>query len=90
MALVKNISGSGKYNPPSGYDSWKEYWEISKRRRFSKCSCTTCIRNAEHGGHVEKVYGSGEWYIVPLCYEHNNPGFVSPYEVMDDDLLLVN
>ena len=89
MAIVKNVRGSSDLTPPNGYDSWKDYWECKKRRLFTYCSCTTCSERAEVGGHVEKVYGSGEKYIVPICYEHNNYTYTSPYEVHDDDLLKV-
>lgn len=90
MALVKNIRGSSDNNPPKGYSSWKEYWEDKKHRKFSGCSCITCPRMAEVGGHVKKVYGSGEWYIVPICSKHNSPSYTDSFEVRDDDLLRVN
>lgn len=90
MAFVRNINGSSKYNPPAGYNSWKEFWEVNKRRRFSLCSCRSCSAAAEVGGHVKKVYGSGEWYIVPICSKHNNLSSTTSYEVADSDLLRVN
>ena len=89
MALVKNINGSSDNIPPSGYNSWKQYWEHKKMRKFANCSCISCSKKAEVGGHVKKVYGSNEWYIVPVCTYHNNYTFTSPYEVKDDDLLKV-
>ena len=88
MALVKNINGTSDNTPPRGYNSWKEYWEDKKKRRFSKCSCTTCRNTASVGGHVKKVYGTNEWYIVPICTSHNS--VTDSYEVKDDDLLAVN
>ena len=90
MAIVRNINGSSDNNPPRGYDSWKEYWEDKKKRLFSKCSCISCSNKAEVGGHVTKVYGSGAWYIVPICIPHNNLSYTNSYEVKDDDLLPVN
>jgi len=90
MALVKNVNGSSEYDPPRGYSSWKEYWEARKYRSFSDCSCITCSKRAEVGGHVRMVYGSNEWYIVPICKDHNNPAFTDPYTVRDEDLLRVN
>ena len=89
MALVKNLIGTTDNNPPVGYSSWREFWEANMYRRFSVCSCVTCSNKAEVGGHVKKVFGSGEWYIVPICYTHNNPSNVDPYEVADSDLLRV-
>lgn len=90
MAIVRNIKGSSDNNPPRGYASWKEYWEDKKKRKFSKCSCISCSRKAEVGGHVKKVYGSNAWYIVPICISHNNLPNADSYEVKDDDLLPVN
>ncbi len=90
MAFVKNIKGSSDNFPPRGYNSWKEYWEAAKGRPFSMCSCSTCFRMAEVGGHVKKVNGTNAWYIVPICIAHNNlPNTVS-YQVNDDALLAVN
>ena len=89
MALVRNVKDSSKFEPPSGYESWKEYWEEQMGRKFSVCSCRTCSRAADVGGHVEKVYGSGEIYIVPICYNHNNHTYINAYEVNDFDLLPV-
>ncbi len=89
MAYVKNIHGSSDNNPPAGYRSWMDFWEKKKMRTASSCSCITCARNAEVGGHVKKEYGSNRWYIVPLCYYHNNPSITYSYEVRDIDLLEV-
>ena len=89
MALVKNISGSSDNDPPKGYATWKEYWEANMHRKFSVCSCVSCPKTAVVGGHVKKVYGSGEWYIVPICAAHNNASYTDPYEVKDADLLRV-
>lgn len=90
MAIVKNIHGSSDNNSPAGFSSWKEYWEVNKKRKFSVCSNTSCFRMAQDGGHVMKVYGSNEWYIVPLCPACNNPYNDSLFEVRDEDLLRVN
>ena len=90
MALVKNINGSSDNTPPRGYSSWKEYWEDKKKRKFSDCSCISCTKKAEVGGHVKKVYGTNAWYIVPICTVHNNLSSTVSYEVKDGDLLTVN
>lgn len=86
MTLVKNVIGSSKYDPPSGYSSWREYWEDKMKRRFSDCSRVDCIREAEDGGHVKLASGSNK-YIVPLCKECNNPANTDPFFVRDNDLL---
>lgn len=89
MALVKNLNGTSDNMPPAGFSSWKEYWEVKMNRRFSLCSCLTCYKSAAVGGHVKKVYGSGEWYIVPICSGHNNLSDDILYEVADSDMLRV-
>ena len=90
MALVKNLKNSSDNNPPKGYASWRDYWEEKKNRKFSGCSCTICANKAEVGGHVKRVYGTNEWYIVPICSKHNHPAFTDSYTVRDEDLLRVN
>ena len=89
MALVKNIHGSSDNNAPVGYSSWKDYWEKNKHRKFSTCSCLSCSKLAEVGGHVKRVYGSNEWFIVPLCYDCNNYSNEEAFEVRDSDMLSV-
>ena len=90
MAIVRNINGSSDNRPPRGYSSWKEYWEDKKKRKFSYCSCVSCVEKAAVGGHVKKVNGTNSWYIVPICISHNNLPSTYSYEVKDDDLLPVN
>jgi len=89
MATVRNINGTSDNTPPAGYKSWQEFWETKMNRRFSSCSCIGCTNRAEVGGHVKKVYGTGEWYIVPICKPHNNLSDASPYVVRDGDMLRI-
>ncbi len=88
MILVRNVTGSSQYDLPSGYSSWKDYWEDKTKRRFSDCSCVECTRNATDGGHVRPLNGS-DTYIVPLCEKCNNPANTNPFFVRDNDLLAV-
>ena len=87
MARVVNKKCTSNDNPPSGYDSWKDYWEKSMGRRFSTCSCTECFNSAEVGGHVIRVGDISTTFIVPICFEHNNYRNDEPYYVHDNDLL---
>ena len=89
MTIVKNLNGTSDNRPPLGYSSWKDYWEATMHRRFTLCSCLTCRYSASVGGHVKKVNGSGEWYIVPICSFHNNLPSDYSYEVDDSDMLRV-
>ncbi len=72
MTYVYNVNGSSRYEAPAGYASWKEFWEKRTGRHFDKCSCPSCMNRADVGGHVRRAHGTNEWYIVPICYSHNN------------------
>lgn len=90
MALVKNLNGTSDNNPPAGYVSWREWWEVKKGRKFSTCSRSDCSKSAEVGAHVQKVGPSNKWYIVPLCKGCNNEKKDLVFEVRDEDLEPIN
>lgn len=73
IVKVKNIQGTAPRSP-YGYTSWKEYWIAKSNRRWPyHCAVTNCHDSADVGAHVKLVNGaSNKWYIVPLCYGHNN------------------
>lgn len=97
---VKNKKGTGDDNPPKGYNSWKEYWEYAKNRKFDKCSNVKCKNSAEDGSHVfsymtvsnsiskSKIVELSQ-YIVPLCKTCNNPNNEDSIEVLTNDLLKI-
>ncbi|MEI0496541.1 hypothetical protein R4J09_14205 [Brachyspira intermedia] len=97
---VKNKKGTGNDNPPKGYNSWKEYWEYVKKRKFGKCSNVKCTNKAEDGSHVftymtvsDSISKSKivelDQYIVPLCKTCNNPNNEDDIEVSIYDLLKI-
>jgi hypothetical protein len=90
MTKVKNLNGTSDNKAPSGYTSWRNWWETKKNRKFSTCSCVDCIKNAEVGAHVQKVGPSDKWYIVPLCNSCNVGKKNLVFEVRDNDLEPVN
>ena len=59
--------------------TWKAHWE--KYNEYGAnwpicCSEKNCIERATVGAHVQKEVGYDKnWYIIPLCDEHNGPGF---------------
>ena len=71
MVKVKNIPGTSDKQPPSGFSSWKQYYESIKGIDASKA-----IGEKESnivGGHVRKVKGDDKhMYIVPLTRAQNN------------------
>lgn len=75
MVKVKNVSGSSRFNCPSGYDSWLDYWEQKTGKSAYFCSAIDCQRVGRSnlvGAHVQKVGGYDlKWYIVPLCLSCN-------------------
>ncbi len=74
MVLVKNINGTSDRTPNNFY-SWKDYWMSVKGYWPSKCAAYRCNHSADVGGHVIKVNSLDKsWYIVPICYLHNNSG----------------
>lgn len=68
--LVKNLNGTSD-NVPYGYDSWIDFW--SKKKNVKPTWCRRCRKDTTEldGAHVQKVYGTNEWYIVPLCRSCN-------------------
>lgn len=91
MTKVKNLNGTTDNKVPSGYSSWKEWWEKKTNRKFSDCSCGDCKKTADVGAHVQKAEGSDKkWYIVPLCTSCNTGKKNVVFEVRDNDLVAVN
>ena len=79
---IKNVKGSSKIspNPPKGYDSWLEYWEVNHGQVLDPkkwYSCPACgrsiLRKSFDGCHVQKANSiDKKWYIVPLCDSCNH------------------
>ncbi len=91
MIKVHNLNGTTDNKPPCGYDSWKEWWEERKNRRFNECSCYRCTSKAEVGAHVQKSGSVDEkWYIVPLCISCNSSKKDMDFFVNKEDLEQVN
>lgn len=96
MALVFNISGSNKDKLPSGYPSWKQYWQAQKRKQGGQitwpgtCQQAACQLEAE-GAHVAKqrdiqfigITGTLPVYIAPLCDGHNDGNTKRGHTVAD-------
>ncbi len=87
MARVHNLNGTSDRRPPSGYSSWKAWWEARKGRKFSLCSCSICVDPATVGAHVQKHgVADRKWYIVPLCDKCNQKPGTEVFSVSDGDL----
>lgn len=86
---VHNLKGTAERPAPSGYSSWREWWEARKKRKFDNCANLNCKNPAEVGGHVQKDdLSDRKWSIVPLCKECNKK--TDSFYVREDDLEPVN
>jgi len=65
---LKDITGN-KCN----CDSWLDHWaKFGGDKYATLCGEKSCTNSAEVGAHVQSVdIDDNEWYIVPLCKEHN-------------------
>lgn len=69
--LLKNIHGTSKERYKKN-DGMKQFWlDKSNREWPNKCCVKGCNSKATEGAHMKKAYGTGEWYIVPTCHDHN-------------------
>lgn len=69
---VRNVNGSDRWDAPSGYNSWLEYWEKNSGERAVYCSAHSCWGTNLVGAHVQKVDSNDQkYYIVPLCRSCN-------------------
>lgn len=48
--IIKNKNGTAGRTPPTGYDSWLEFWEKQKGKKANRCEAFLCLGNAEVGG----------------------------------------
>jgi hypothetical protein len=69
--LVKNINGTSD-SPKCPCGTWLKHWERYSKKTAGLCAELTCQKPAEVGAHVQKAGEERNWYIIPLCKEHNN------------------
>ncbi len=74
--LFRNAVGTGKDDPPSGYDYWIDYWRAHTKSdpettRSPPCAVLDCPEAAEVGAHIEECGGGEFRWIVPLCRKCN-------------------
>lgn len=66
---VNNINGTSDNSCNCG--SWLDHWKNYSRQSIpTDCPEKSCTKKPEVGAHVQKS-GYGNWYIVPLCADHN-------------------
>ena len=85
---VKNLNGTSDNTVPSGYKSWLDFWSKKSGEPISICQKQFCFEKATDGAHVQIDNGGNEWYIVPLCHQHNLSKEVEFY--VDGPLVPVN
>lgn len=71
---VHNINGTSDNECKCG--TWKAHWEKYNEKHASWpkwCSEKNCVSTPTVGAHVQKEVGADkDWYIIPLCADHNN------------------
>lgn len=73
MTLVKNVVGSSRFSPPTGYNSWLEYWESQTKEKKNICGAANCSNKDLVGAHVQKANSTDKsYYITPICKACNN------------------
>jgi hypothetical protein len=87
--LVRNINGSSQNICACG--SWLEHWKkFSGLNAPMFCPVIGCYAYAIVGAHVQKEnVNDDNWYIVPLCKEHNSQTGHS-LEIIDIKLVSAN
>ncbi|MBN1398797.1 MAG: hypothetical protein JXA06_12265 [Bacteroidetes bacterium] len=86
---IRNKKGTANKFPPPGYTSWLDFWEKKKGMGATKCEVMLCAKKPDVGGHVIKVGGGKEEYILPMCYGCNNKPEDEVFKAWDSDLVAV-
>jgi hypothetical protein len=75
MRKIRNINGTDESSARCRCGTWKEHWikfNPTRQRWPAFCPINNCWRQAEVGAHVQKADSAdNNWYIIPLCREHN-------------------
>lgn len=66
---IKNINGAGDRACQCG--SWLAHWQRLSGRRAAICAEVNCEAAACAGALVMKDDGGDNWFVIPLCREHN-------------------
>jgi len=68
---VNNINGTSDNSCSCG--SWLDHWKNYSRQSLpTYCPEKSCTKKPEVGAHVQKDSSyDKDWYIIPLCSEHN-------------------
>lgn len=68
---IRNINGTSQRDCKCG--SWLQHWKnFSKQSLPLFCPVVQCYEKPEVGAHVQRdVLFDNNWYIIPLCKNHN-------------------
>ncbi len=83
---VKNLNNTGDNYPPSGFDSWLDWWKVKKGRIAKNCANINCNFIPEVGAHVKYYNDDKQWFITPLCKKCNNISSDLGFFVSSNDL----
>ena len=86
MAIkVRNLNGTSDSTckcDGGWFGHWKKHGQSSSRL----CAHILCQKLAEVGAHVQRE-GSNNWFIIPLCHEHNLL-YNTPFDVAADTVFV--
>jgi len=67
---IRNINGTGQKKCRCG--SWLKHWKKFSMQTASFCPVLDCLEMDLEGAHVQKDDSKDDnWYIFPLCRNHN-------------------
>ena len=70
--IVRNLQEE-PHSPTCCCNSWLEHWENNCGKKADICSALNCSKNAEVGGHVQKINENDDhWFIIPICKSCNS------------------
>jgi len=84
---INNINGTSDNTCKCG--NWLAHWKrFGGNKPSSLCAERSCTKGYEVGAHIQKDSSTDKnWYIVPLCKEHNGQTGKS-LDIMDDTSLV--
>jgi len=75
MAKIKNINGTSEISAKCKCGTWKDHWlkhNVNRQSWPAYCVVKDCHREPTVGAHVQLADTPDmNWYILPLCHEHN-------------------
>ena len=79
---VKNVNGSGRYSPPSGYTSWLDYWENKLVREWMCAEPMDAMEQISSGLMFRKQIVMTTVGMSPRFAEHVTIGLTNSMSIL--------